>query len=116
MCDVDWGWLVKILQSENVWVGFCTAAVGSLADAWGGAHAIQRITERANRRETLRKEVVQTNSAIGQVRTLLETFLNLKLQLFRPMEQCFLELEEIVHEIEAARAAGRPPGKKLPAV
>lgn len=104
-------WFTQAMLKELL-----TGGIGALLGAWGGAHAIQRITERANRREALRKEVLRTNAAIGQVHMLLNTFLNLKEQFFRPIERRFLELEAIVHEIEAARAAGRAARKSLPAI
>jgi hypothetical protein len=104
-------WFTQPMMKELL-----TGAIGALLGAWGGAHAIRRIAERANRREMLRKEVLKTNAAIGQVHMLLNTFLNLKEQFFRPMQQRFVELEEIVHEIETARAAGRPARKSLPTI
>jgi hypothetical protein len=96
-----------IFWNSNFGAAVISALIGSLAGAWGGAHAIQRIAERATRREALRKEVLKTNAAIGQTYSLVTTFLNLKEQFFVPISRRFSEIEEIVHEIEAAGCRGR---------
>lgn len=57
-----------------------TAAIGSLAGAWGGAYAIQRIADNAKRREKLGTEVLACNAAIELCGSIGNTYASLKRQ------------------------------------
>lgn len=80
---VDWDPWIKLLQSETLWVGFGTAALGSYFGALGGAWGIQRLADRVKLKDTLWKEVGRTNAAIEQVFGVSNTYLNLKEQFVR---------------------------------
>lgn len=105
-----WGWVKFGAEST-----FIVSAIGSLAGAWGGAYAIQRLTERAERRERLRKEVNHTNVAIGEVYSVMEKFVGIKGQYLASMWRRYNEMREIAREVEAAKAEKRTPQAILPA-
>jgi hypothetical protein len=65
---------------------FFTAIIGTLAGAYGGAHAAQSIAKRAKRREELLKEIHATNATLSLTYHLCNTYFNAKKQLIKPMK------------------------------
>lgn len=89
------------------------AAIGSFAGAVGGAWGAQRIAERKERRERLRKAMAQTNLAIGHVYVVFEKFANVKDQYLKEMGRLFENTRKKVIVAEAARRAKGEKQAKL---
>jgi len=85
---------------------FTTSLLGSLAGAFGGAWAAQKIVERAARREQLRNEVLQSIKALEALFALCNSFLNLNEQFSRPLLISFEEQREGVIKYRDALRAG----------
>ncbi len=96
---------------------FFIAAIGSLAGAWGGAWAIQRIAERAKTKEHLLKQIRLSNAAIELAQGIFSVYANLKLQHVREMKQVYDTQRALVHEVEEDYRKGKiPPGTPRPAL
>ncbi len=100
---------IKIVAGSN----FITALVGSLAGAFGGAWAAQRIAERSRRRDDLLKEMRGANAASAMLYGVATAHLGLKRQFVQPLRDVYLETRGRFELFERARLAGTlPPGQK----
>jgi len=70
---------------------FVTAVVGSLAGAFGGAWAAQRIAESSKLREELVKEIRNTNAAASMLYGIANAHLGLKQQFVKPMHDAYFD-------------------------
>jgi hypothetical protein len=106
-----WWWeLLKVFSESSL----MTSAVGSLAGAWGGAYAIQRITERAKRRDMLLDELRTCCHAIDMAHGVGSTYLNLKKQHVRELRESYDELRHTIWDFHEQKEAGTLlPGMKL---
>jgi hypothetical protein len=90
--------------------GFSTALLGSLAGAFAGAIAAQRIVENSKLREELLKEFRNTNAATMTAATACNSALALKRQHVKPLYDQFHRDKAAVLEFNAHRASGQRQG------
>lgn len=99
-------WLLGVWEvlstfwNSNFGTALISAAIGSLAGAWGGAAAAQRIADRSRRRTQLLDEIRGCNAGIDAVGSILNAFLNLKGQHLLEMKRSY---EEHLGAIEVHR-------------
>lgn len=84
---------IKAAANSN----FTTALLGSLAGAYGGAWAAQRIAEKTKRRDELRTEIGHCNAVIELAGGICSTCLNVKEQHILPLKQSYDRQKELVH-------------------
>lgn len=89
---------------------FSTALLGSLAGAFAGAIAAQRIVESNKAREELLKELRNTNAAAMAAFTTCNTSLALKKQHVQPLHTQFLADKANLEQFKARRASGQIQG------
>ena len=100
----------KALGNSN----FFTAVVGSLAGAFGGAWAAQRIAERSKVREELVKEIRNTSAATSMLYGIATAHLGLKKQFVKALNDGYTEEQRRHSVFQAARKAGTvPPQQKF---
>jgi hypothetical protein len=103
------GWLTWDTLNSNLFNAFVTSAIGALAGAWGGAYAIQRIAEKARKKEQLLQEILNSNAAFEVAHGLGSTYLNFKEQNVVPLVKQYREQREAVigylAEVENGRVA-----------
>lgn len=91
-----------------------SAAIGSLAGAWGGAYAIQRIGDNAKRREQLGKEVLACNATIELCGAFGNTYAGLKRQHVGEFVHRYVQQYHLAHEAhERERRTGVPEAPAL---
>jgi hypothetical protein len=88
---------------------FSTALLGSLAGAFAGAIAAQRIVESNKSREELLKELRNTNAAAMAAFTTCNAGLALKKQHVQPLHTQFLSDKADLEQFKALRASGQIP-------
>ncbi len=104
-----WRFLSTALNSK-----FSIAFVGSLAGAFGGAVAAQRIIERSKRREIFLKELRSTNAAIMVSFSICNIMLSQKKQHSLPLYEQFKKDQERIEEFSEKRELGKlKPGEKF---
>jgi hypothetical protein len=96
---------VQALAESN----FGTAVVGSLAGAFGGAWAAQRIAERSKIREDLIKEIRNTNAAAGMIYGIANSYLGLKRQFVQRLKDHYEEQKERLELFQKAKRSGTVP-------
>jgi hypothetical protein len=92
---------------------FITAAVGSLAGAFGGAWAAQRIAGRTKLREDLLKEIRNTNAAISMLYGIATAHLGLKKQYVKALRDNHAEERERLLLFQRAQQAGTVPPQQV---
>jgi hypothetical protein len=106
--DVSWlsDWLTwdaaKSLGNSN----FFTSFIGALAGAWGGAYAVQRIADRAKRRDYLLQELRTCCAAMETAHGVGNVYAGLKKQHVRNLKARYDEQRAVVHAHNNARNAG----------
>jgi hypothetical protein len=98
------GWLTQPMLKELL-----TGAIGSLMGALGRAYGAQLIADRKRLRETIRMDVVRTNTAIEHTHTILNKYLNLKEQFTRDMVAEYKAIDAKIREYEKGLASGAIP-------
>lgn len=98
-------WLGSLLNSN-----FSTALLGSLAGAFAGAVAAQRIVEKTKTREEHLKELRNINAAAMASFTTCNTALALKRQHVKPLYDQFHKDKAALAAFMAARASGQIEG------
>jgi hypothetical protein len=98
-----------IAQSKALNSNFVTSLTGSLigaaAGAWAGAYAVQKIADRAKRREELKLQHRHTNAAITFSVSICEKLLSLKQQHLLKLNAQFVILRGTVNWINEAQAS-----------
>ena len=104
-----WEWIKALAEST-----FALSAIGSLAGAWGGAYAIQRIAEKAKKRDGLLQELRTCCHAIEMAHNVGNTYIELKRQHVKALKELYDTQRAEVHALHAANAAGAlPPGLQV---
>lgn len=88
---------------------FFTSLVGAMAGAVGGAYAVQKIADRAKVRDQLLQEIRNCCSAIEFAHSVGNTYLNLKEQHVRRMQERYVMQYTAVHQFREDREAGAIP-------
>jgi hypothetical protein len=103
------GWLLtwetaKSFANSN----FFTSGIGALAGAWGGAYAVQRIADRAKRRDYLLQELRTCCAAMETAHGVGNVYTGLKNQHVGMLKARYDEQRATIHAINDARNAGAP--------
>lgn len=111
---IEWGARAWDWISNHVATGLksnlAIAFFSSLAGAFGGAIAAQRVIERSKRRDGFLKELRNTNAAVMVSFSICNALLGLKRQHSLPLYEQFSKDREKANEIHAKLAAGEPMG------
>ena len=110
--QIDWPGILSKAQVVAE-LNFTTALIGSLAGAFGGAWAAQRIAEKSKLREDLLKEIRHTNAASSMVYGIANAHLGLKSQHIQALQDNYLEEMARFELFEKARAAGTVPPRQI---
>jgi hypothetical protein len=90
---------------------FSTALLGSLAGAFGGAIAAQRIAERSKHREEILTEIRHVNSAVMVAATICNTVISSKTQHVNPLWAGFQQDAERLRVFEQEWNSGQEASK-----
>jgi hypothetical protein len=102
--------------NSNFGTAVISAFIGSLAGAWGGALAAERIAEKRRVREQLLKEINQTNAAIELSHTICSSYLNLKEQHVRGVWEDYQRKREQVHDLRERQRHGAMAPRTVPTI
>jgi hypothetical protein len=102
--------------NSNFGTAVISAFIGSLAGAWGGALAAERIAEKRRVREQLLKEINQTNAAIELSHTICSSYLNLKEQHVRGVWEDYQRKREQVHDLHERQRHGAMAPRTVPTI
>ncbi|WP_155295357.1 hypothetical protein [Chromobacterium violaceum] len=83
---------------------FTTSLLGSLAGAFGGAWAAQRIAEKSKNAEQLLSKINATNTAITLSFSVCNRFMSIKKELYREYYENYLRDQKRFHEVFQAEA------------
>jgi len=97
---------LEVAINSNLAIAF----IGGLTGAFGGALGAQHIVERSRRREDLRKELRNTNSATMVSMSICNAALALKKQHVQPLYDQFKQDKEEIENFQQQHAEGRKPG------
>lgn len=104
-----WEWFGNALNSN-----FSSSAIGSFAGAVGGAYAAQRIADKVKMRETIERQIRNTNSAILAAGDALNHYISLKRQLGVPLMKHYRDAQALAAKHLSDIEAGIVPrGTKI---
>lgn len=84
---------------------------GALAGAWGGAFAVQKISQSARYRDEMLREIRSVNTSLHLLHTMAVAFLTFKEQHAKGLVKSYESQRAQAHEAAQPRQAGSPPPK-----